>query len=71
MSQALSVGMLMSFGSVDHKTDELVQRIIREEFAYHTIIVIVQCLEIILDFDRVVVLHKGELRECDSVTWNA
>ncbi len=51
---------------MDRKTDELMQRIIRDEFAHHTIIAIAHRLETILDFDRIVVLHKGELRECDT-----
>jgi ATP-binding cassette, subfamily C (CFTR/MRP), member 1 len=55
------------YDSVDRKTDELMQRIIREDFAHHTIIAIAYRLETILDFDRIVVLHKGELMECDSV----
>lgn len=42
------------------------QHIIREEFAHHAIIAIAHRLETILDFDRTVVLHKGELVECDS-----
>lgn len=52
--------------SVDRKTDDLMQRIIRQEFAHHTVIVIAHRLETILDFDRIVVLDKGELKECDS-----
>ncbi|KAL3426779.1 hypothetical protein PVAG01_00288 [Phlyctema vagabunda] len=52
--------------NVDRKTDNLMQRIIRQEFADHTIIVIAHRLETILDFDRIVVLHKGILKECDS-----
>jgi ATP-binding cassette, subfamily C (CFTR/MRP), member 1 len=56
----------MRHDSVDRKTDDLMQRIIREEFANHTIIAIAHRLETILDFDRIVVLHKGELMECDS-----
>lgn len=52
--------------SVDRKTDNLMQRIIREEFAHHTVIAIAHRLETILDFDKIVVLHKGELKECDS-----
>jgi ABC-type multidrug transport system fused ATPase/permease subunit len=33
---------------------------------HYTIIAIAHRLETILDFDRIVVLHKGELVECDS-----
>lgn len=51
---------------MDRKTDELMQRIIREEFARHTVIAIAHRLATILDFDRIVVLHNGKLKECDS-----
>jgi len=52
--------------SVDQKTDELMQRIIREEFANKTIIAIAHRLETIMDFDRIAVLDRGILIECDT-----
>jgi len=52
--------------SVDRKTDELMQRIIREEFKDHTVIAVAHRLETILDFDRIAVLDRGMLRECDT-----
>jgi ATP-binding cassette subfamily C (CFTR/MRP) protein 1 len=52
--------------SVDRKTDELMQQIIREEFKGHTIIAVAHRLETILDFDRIAVLDNGRLRECDT-----
>ncbi len=52
--------------SVDRKTDELMQRIIREEFANKTIIAIAHRLETIIDFDRIALLDKGTLIECDA-----
>ena len=52
--------------SVDRKTDELMQQIIREEFKDHTIIAVAHRLDTILDFDRIAVLDRGMLRECDT-----
>ncbi|KUJ06202.1 P-loop containing nucleoside triphosphate hydrolase protein [Mollisia scopiformis] len=52
--------------SVDSKTDELMQRIIRERFSNHTIIAVAHKLDTILDFDKVVLLDKGVLVEFDS-----
>lgn len=52
--------------SVDRRTDELMQRIIREEFKNCTIIAIAHRLDTILDFDRIMVLDKGKVSECDT-----
>jgi len=49
--------------SVDDVTDTLIQRIIRQKFAKHTIIAIAHKLETIVDFDKVAVLDNGALRE--------
>lgn len=52
--------------SVDGETDKLMQRLIREEFANRTIIAIAHRLNTVLDFDRVIILEKGVLLECDE-----
>ncbi|KAI4197560.1 MAG: hypothetical protein LQ348_002135 [Seirophora lacunosa] len=52
--------------SVDETTDALIQRIIRQKFARHTIIAVAHKLETIIDFDKVAVLHNGELCEFDG-----
>ncbi|KAH8805474.1 putative ABC multidrug transporter [Xylogone sp. PMI_703] len=52
--------------SVDVKTDELMQKIIREEFPTQTIIAVAHRLDTVTDFDMVAVLDHGELVEYDS-----
>jgi len=52
--------------SVDAKTDELMQRIIREKFSAHTIIAVAHKLDSILDYDKVALLHEGRIVEFDS-----
>ena len=42
------------------------QNIIREEFLQYTIIYIAHRLDTILDFDRVAVMDKGQIVECDD-----
>ena len=49
--------------NVDAETDALMQRIIREEFAGHTILTIAHRLDTIRDADLVVVLSRGEVVE--------
>ncbi|KAI9709499.1 MAG: hypothetical protein M1820_003259 [Bogoriella megaspora] len=52
--------------SVDPKTDALMQRVIRQKFAHHTIIAVAHRLETIMDFDRIAVLDQGSLLEYDQ-----
>jgi ATP-binding cassette, subfamily C (CFTR/MRP), member 1 len=52
--------------SVDAKTDEMMQRLIRRKFASRTIIAVAHRLETIMDFDRVAVLDGGRLLEFDN-----
>lgn len=52
--------------SVDAKSDELMQRVIREEFSTCTIIAVAHRLDTILDFDRIALLGAGELQELGS-----
>lgn len=49
--------------SIDTKTDEIMQRVIREKFCTHTIISVAHKLDTILDYDRVVVLDAGRIVE--------
>ncbi|KAJ9640194.1 hypothetical protein H2204_003419 [Knufia peltigerae] len=52
--------------NVDRETDAFMQRVIREEFATHTMIVVAHRLDTILDSDRIAVLDGGRLRELDT-----
>ena len=68
VSQTLSIHPLNAnvLYSVDDVTDELIQQIIRRKFAKHTIIAVAHKLETIVDFDKIVVLDHGNLREYDE-----
>jgi ATP-binding cassette subfamily C (CFTR/MRP) protein 1 len=52
--------------SVDAKSDELMQKVIRREFNDCTIIAVAHRLNTIMDFDRIALLSGGELLEFDS-----
>jgi len=52
--------------SVDAKTDELMQRIIREKLAHLTIIAVAHKLDSILDYDKVALLDEGKIVEFDA-----
>ncbi|XP_075437470.1 ATP-binding cassette sub-family C member 10-like, partial [Ascaphus truei] len=54
--------------SVDHQTDQLLQRTIRERFRERTVLTIAHRLNTILDSDRVLVMHAGKVVELDSPT---
>ncbi|OJJ95246.1 hypothetical protein ASPACDRAFT_82088 [Aspergillus aculeatus ATCC 16872] len=49
--------------SVDRQTERLMQEIIRTEFRAYTVIAVSHRLEMIMDFDRVVVMDRGEVVE--------
>lgn len=51
--------------SIDMESDILIQRALREEISGCTLIVIAHRLSTIADFDRIVVLEKGEVVEMD------
>jgi len=52
--------------SVDLVTEELMQRIIREEFEHCTIIAVAHRLDTIMDFDMIATLRAGRLVEFDT-----
>ncbi|RAH55406.1 ABC multidrug transporter [Aspergillus piperis CBS 112811] len=49
--------------SVDHETERVMQNIIRTEFRHYTVIAVSHRLDMIMDFDRVVVMDTGEIVE--------
>ena len=49
--------------SVDAHTDELIQTLIRQHFARHTILSVAHKLDTILDFDQVIVMDTGRVVE--------
>lgn len=49
--------------SVDQDTEKLMQDIIRVEFKSYTVVAVSHRLDMIMDFDRVVVMSKGEIVE--------
>ncbi len=52
--------------AVDIETDELIQTTIRKEFKDCTIVTIAHRLNTILDYDRVLVMDRGQVAEYDS-----
>jgi len=49
--------------SLDAFSESIVQRLLRQKFASHTIIAVAHKLDTILDFDKVVVMKQGALVE--------
>lgn len=49
--------------SVDHETERIMQDIIKKEFKGYTIIAVSHRLDMIMDFDRVIVMDTGEVVE--------
>merc|ERR1712210_250709 len=52
--------------AVDLETDDLIQATIRKEFVDSSVLTIAHRLNTIMDYDRIMVLDKGELREFDK-----
>ncbi|KAK3374230.1 P-loop containing nucleoside triphosphate hydrolase protein [Lasiosphaeria ovina] len=49
--------------SVDRDTDRAMQQIIKDEFAGYTIVMVSHRLDVVMDFDRVVVMDSGRIVE--------
>ncbi|KAI6212601.1 hypothetical protein M3Y94_00045300 [Aphelenchoides besseyi] len=54
--------------AVDLQTDALVQQTIRDHFAHCTVLTIAHRLHTILDYNRVLVMQSGRVREFDTPT---
>jgi ABC-type multidrug transport system fused ATPase/permease subunit len=52
--------------SIDYETDELISTTIRAEFSDSTIITIAHRIHTIIDFDKVLVMHRGTIAEYAS-----
>ncbi|KAI8624704.1 putative ABC multidrug transporter [Xylariaceae sp. FL1651] len=52
--------------SVDHETERIMQETIRTEFKDYTVVAVSHRLDMIMDFDRVVVMDQGEIVEVGS-----
>ena len=51
--------------SIDLKTDQLIQEMIKTEFKDATVITIAHRLNTIIDYDKILVLDKGKIQEYD------
>ncbi|KAL7621968.1 hypothetical protein AAE478_007469 [Parahypoxylon ruwenzoriense] len=49
--------------SVDRETEKLMQEVIRAEFREYTVVAVSHRLDMVMDYDRVVVMDKGEIIE--------
>ncbi|OTB13269.1 hypothetical protein K445DRAFT_24767 [Daldinia sp. EC12] len=49
--------------SVDRETEKVMQRVISNEFKEYTVIAVSHHLDMIMDYDRVIVMDKGEIVE--------
>ena len=52
---------LYFYEAIDLETDDLIQATIRKEFKECTVLTIAHRLNTILDYDRIMVLDKGEI----------
>ncbi|KAF0687549.1 Aste57867_20668 [Aphanomyces stellatus] len=68
LRQAKIVVLDEATAAIDHATDQLLQRVVREEFATSTVLTIAHRLDTVLDCDRIFVFDHGTLAQCDTPT---
>eukprot|EP01118_Nematostelium_gracile_P010718 TRINITY_DN3735_c0_g1_i1.p1 TRINITY_DN3735_c0_g1~~TRINITY_DN3735_c0_g1_i1.p1 ORF type:complete len:273 (-),score=83.66 TRINITY_DN3735_c0_g1_i1:69-791(-) len=66
MRKARILVMDEATAAVDFETDSLIQKTIRESFKEVTVLTIAHRINTIMDYDRVLVMDKGQLAEYDS-----
>ncbi|KAG9397716.1 hypothetical protein AC1031_019160 [Aphanomyces cochlioides] len=66
LRQSRIIVMDEATANVDLATDQLIQTTIQQAFTTETVLTIAHRLDTILHCDRVVVLEKGEVVECDA-----
>lgn len=54
--------------SIDEATDKQIQEIIKEEFKQSTVMTIAHRIRTIIDYDKILVLDSGKIKEFDSPT---
>ncbi|KAG0056681.1 hypothetical protein BGZ83_003924 [Gryganskiella cystojenkinii] len=52
--------------SVDLATDALIQKAIRIDFAHSTVVTVAHRINTIIDYDRILVMHQGQVAEYDT-----
>ncbi|KAG0281307.1 hypothetical protein BGZ96_001186 [Linnemannia gamsii] len=52
--------------SVDMATDALIQKAIRIDFAHSTVVTVAHRINTIIDYDRILVMHEGQVAEYDT-----
>ncbi|KAF9090660.1 hypothetical protein BGX29_011350 [Mortierella sp. GBA35] len=52
--------------SVDMATDALIQKAIRVDFAHSTVVTVAHRINTIIDYDRILVMHQGQVAEYDT-----
>ncbi|KAF8951702.1 hypothetical protein BGZ52_010208 [Haplosporangium bisporale] len=52
--------------SVDMATDALIQQAIRTDFASSTVVTVAHRINTIIDYDRILVMHRGQVAEYDT-----